>query len=419
MKDPASSTSSTSSASSTSFRRNQIAVTAAAFVGFTGFTLVMPFLALYIQELGATDRADIAFWTGITLGVTPAISALCGPLWGRVGDRFGNKLLVQRSLVGGLLVMVLMAYASRPWHLFALRAVQGFIAGYGPLTLAMAALSAPPDRMARAIATVQTAQRMGPAIGPVIGGVLASVLGLRNVFFVAAGVYALASLIMALLYVEPSRRAAAGKDGGRVSFRDILAFENFVLLMMVIFGLQLVDKSFGPVLLLYLNQLGYGAEQSAVLAGILFSVLAFSGALGNQLAATLLKRMTPRNVIDGAVLSGAAALAVFAFAGTTWLLLASMLLFGASVGTANTASFTAAGTVIPRHVHGASFGLLSSASLIGFAVSPILSGLVAARSIRAVFVAGVVALAVLAVIVRRVMVERSRQIEPAPTVEEA
>jgi DHA1 family multidrug resistance protein-like MFS transporter len=399
--------------------RNQIAVTAAAFVGFTGFTLVMPFLALYIQQLGATDRADIAFWTGITLGVTPAITAICGPFWGRVGDRFGNKLLVQRSLIGGIVIMILMAYATRPWHLFALRAIQGLIAGYGPLTLAMAALSAPPEGMGRAIATVQTAQRMGPAIGPVIGGLLASMVGLRNVFFVAAGVYALASVIMAVLYHEPQAKGANGRRGGQVSFRDILAFENFLLLMMVIFGLQLVDKSFGPVLALYLNQLGYGAEQSAILAGVLFSVLAVFGAFGNQLAATLLKRMTPRAVIDTAVLTAAAALALFAVSSQAWLLLAAIGLFGACVGTAMTASFTAAGSVVPRHVHSASFGFLSSASLIGFAVSPILSGIIAARSIRGVFVSGVVALAVLAVLVRRVMVEARPQVEPAPAVEES
>jgi MFS transporter, DHA1 family, multidrug resistance protein len=403
----------------TASSRNQFAVIAAAFVGFTGFTLVMPFLALYIQELGATDRADIAFWTGITLGVTPAITAICGPFWGRVGDRFGNKLLVLRSLLGGIVIMILMAQATRPWHLFALRAVQGLIAGYGPLTLAMAALSAPPERMARAIATVQTAQRMGPAIGPVIGGVLASMVGLRNVFFVSAGVYALASLIMGLMYREPVARGDGRAGSEQVSFRDILAFENFLLLMTVIFGLQLVDKSFGPVLVLFLNQRGYSAEQSAVLAGVLFSVLAVAGAFGNQLAATLLKRMTPRAVIDTAVLTAAAALALFAFGEATWLLMVAIAAFGAAVGTAMTASFTAAGSVIPRHVHGASFGFLSSASLVGFALSPILSGIIAARSIRAVFVSGVVGLAVLAVIVRRVMVEPPPQLEPAPTVEEA
>ena len=69
-----------------SWKRNQAAITAAAFVGFTGFTLVMPFLPLYFQELGLTDVGDIALWTGVTLGVSPAIAALTAPLWGRVGD---------------------------------------------------------------------------------------------------------------------------------------------------------------------------------------------------------------------------------------------------------------------------------------------------------------------------------------------
>jgi DHA1 family multidrug resistance protein-like MFS transporter len=399
--------------------RNLIAVTAAAFVGFTGFTLVMPFLALYMQQLGVTEPADIAMWTGATLGVTPAITAFCAPFWGRIGDRFGRKVLVQRSLVSGIVVMVLMAYATRPWHLFALRAVQGLVAGYGPLTLAMAAASVPQQRLARAIATVQTAQRMGPAIGPVVGGLLASAFGLRQVFLVAAGVYVAASLIMAVFYVEPSGRSGDGRRPERVPFRNVLAFENFLLLMVVIFGLQLVDKSFGPVLLLYLNQLGYGAEQAAVLAGLLFSVLAVAGAAGNQLAAALLKRMTARAVIDAAVLTAAAALAAFALRGELWVLVTAIAIFGASVGTAMTAAFTAAGSVIPRHVHGVSFGFLSSASLVGFAVSPIVSGLVAGRSIRVVFFSGVVALLVLALIVRRVMVDRNLQIETAPTVDES
>jgi DHA1 family multidrug resistance protein-like MFS transporter len=399
--------------------RNLIAVTAAAFVGFTGFTLVMPFLALYMRELGVTEPADIAMWTGATLGVTPAITALCAPFWGRIGDRFGRKVLVQRSLISGIVVMLLMAYASRPWHVFALRAAQGFVAGYGPLTLAMAAASVPQDRLAGAIATVQTAQRMGPAIGPVVGGLLASAFGLRQVFLVAAAVYVAASAIMALFYVEPSMTSHEGRRPQHVPFRNVLAFENFLLLMAVIFGLQLVDKSFGPVLLLYLSQLGYSADQAAVLAGLLFSVLAVSGAAGNQLAAALLKRLTARAVIAAAVLTAAGALAVFAWRGEMWILVVAIATFGASVGTAMTASFTAAGSVIPRHVHGVSFGFLSSASLIGFAVSPIVSGLVAGRSIRVVFVSGVVALVVLALVVRRVMVERTLEIETAPAVEES
>jgi hypothetical protein len=49
------------------------------FIGFTGFTLVMPFLPLYIAELGTTDVGEIAMWTGLTLGATPSVTAISLP----------------------------------------------------------------------------------------------------------------------------------------------------------------------------------------------------------------------------------------------------------------------------------------------------------------------------------------------------
>src|SRR5947208_12216363 len=128
--------------------RNLFAVTAASFIGFTGFTLVMPFLPLYFKLLGVQDVGEIAMWSGLTLGVTPGLTALLAPFWGRLADRYGRKIMVERSLVSFVIVMGAMAYVQRPWHVFALRALQGLFAGYGSLTLTMAADSAPPDRMA-------------------------------------------------------------------------------------------------------------------------------------------------------------------------------------------------------------------------------------------------------------------------------
>ena len=65
--------------SDTSWQRNVYAVTAASFLGFTGFTLVMPFLPLFIAQLGVTDVGAIALWTGVSLGVTPALTAMLAP----------------------------------------------------------------------------------------------------------------------------------------------------------------------------------------------------------------------------------------------------------------------------------------------------------------------------------------------------
>jgi MFS transporter, DHA1 family, multidrug resistance protein len=403
-----------------SWRRNQIAVVAATFVGFTGFTLVMPFLSRYIQDLGVTDTGEAALWTGITLGITPGIVALCAPLWGRVADRFGNKLLVQRSLFSCVVVMALMAKATEPWHLFALRAAQGLLAGYGSLTLTMAARSAPSEQMASAIGAVQTAQRFGPAIGPAIGGLLASAVGLRNTFLVSSLVYVIAFIMVTVMYKERSDDVVHPRAAEeRVSFSNVLAFENFLLLMFVIFALQMVDRSFGPVLLLHVTQIGYESGRAALLVGALFSALALSGVVGHQLAAVLLRRTTARAVIVVALLAAAASLMLFALVESAVVMLVAITAFGVSTGTALTTSFTAAGSVVPRHAHGVGFGFLTGAALIGSAISPALSGLLAARSINAVFLTGAVALTLLVLLVRRLMVERNLPVEPAPAMDEA
>jgi MFS family permease len=96
----------------------------------------------------------------------------------------------------------------------------------------------------------------------------------------------------------------------------------------------------------------------------------------------------------------------------------ALALFGLGHGAAITTAFTAAGAVIPRRAHSSGFGFLSGASLIASAVSPVMSGLLAARSIRLVFVFGVAGLGLLAIVVRRVMVQRGLTMEAAPAVDE-
>ena len=119
-------------------RRNILAAAGAGGIGFTGFTLVMPFLPLYIAELGTTDIGEITMWTGLILGATPTVTAISAPLWGRVGDKYGSKLLVIRSLTAFILTKSAMAFVTAPWQLFALRALLGVFAGYGALTMSMA-----------------------------------------------------------------------------------------------------------------------------------------------------------------------------------------------------------------------------------------------------------------------------------------
>jgi MFS transporter, DHA1 family, multidrug resistance protein len=397
-----------------SWRQNLFAVTAATFIGFTGFTLVMPFLPLYFQQLGVSDVGEIALWSGLSLGVTPAVTALMAPLWGRLADRVGRKIMIERSLASFVIVMSAMGYVTQAWHVFALRALQGLFAGYGALALTMAADAAPRERMAFAIGTVQTAQRIGPALGPVIGGTVAQLVGLRRAFLVTAGFYVVALVLVFTMYKETGFHARQeAKPRGRVSFRSVLAFENFILLIGVVFGLTFVDRSLGPVLPLYVAELGADMNDVPLISGVLFSISAGAGAIGNTVCRMLLARTSTRAVIAASAAVGALGTLAYAFAEGLGLLLLGTPLLGLAIGAASTAAYTTAGGVIPPHSRGTGFGLLSTGSLVGLALSPILCGLLGSLSLRAVFVLDTIVLVLLAILVRRLMVT-SRLTPTAP-----
>jgi MFS family permease len=203
-----------------------------------------------------------------------------------------------------------------------------------------------------------------------------------------------------------------------VTFRNVLAFENFILLMAVIFGLQFVDRSFGPVLPLYVAQLGIPARRVPVVAGVLFSITAGAGALGHHFCGRLLRRAAARRVIAASVGFGALGAVAYVLARGPWLLILGTLMFGLAIGVATTAAYTAASSVLPGTARGAGFGLLTTASLTGLALSPIVSGFLGATSIRAVFVLDAVVLVALAALVSRVMIVAPLAEATAPATEE-
>ncbi|MBE3095551.1 MAG: MFS transporter [Planctomycetes bacterium] len=391
---------------SVSWRRNQFAVTAASFIGYTGFTLVMPFLPIFISQLGVTEVGEVAVWSGLCLGVTPAVTALLSPAWGRVADRFGRKLMVERALISFVVIMAAMAFVRRPWQIFALRAVQGFFAGYGSLTLAMATESAPRERMAQAIGMVQTAQRLGPALGPVIGGLVAGLVGLRRSFLVAAAIYGVAFVLVLVMYRErPAREREAGASAERGRLGAVVRLPNFLVLMGVLFGIQFADRSFGPILPLYVVAIGVRPDRAALITGVLFSTLACSAAIGHHFCGRLLKRVTARRIIASGAALAATAVAVIALVPFVGGLGLAFAVFGAAVGAAMTAAYTAGGSVVPEGVHGTAFGVLSSSALVGLALSPVVSGLLWNVNIRSVFAFDIIVLIAVAAGVRRLMVD--------------
>src|SRR5262245_31339718 len=123
------------------WQRNVWALALVVFVAFVGFQSFSPFLPLYIRELGVEDPGAIALWSGLLSAVTPAVSGLLAPVFGRLADRFGRKAMLIRSLAGFIVIIGAMGLVTSVRQLFAARLIMGLFAGFTPMAMALASVS--------------------------------------------------------------------------------------------------------------------------------------------------------------------------------------------------------------------------------------------------------------------------------------
>jgi MFS family permease len=232
--------------------------------------------------------------------------------------------------------------------------------------------------------------------------VLASTVGLRETFVIASLVYFVGFVIILVAYREVPRAAVPHQHetDAPVSLAALRRLPHFVLAFSAVFGLQLADRSFGPILPLYLGQTGVAAARIAFLSGVIFTVSAAAAALGNQMTSWFFRRWKAQTVLPPAIVLSSAAAVVFGATAPVVVLLVAAGLFGLGLGLATTGVYTAAGHALPPISRGVGMSYLSTAYLLGLAVSPVLAGLIGAASMRAVFFVDAVGLAVLAWILR-------------------
>jgi DHA1 family multidrug resistance protein-like MFS transporter len=263
--------------------------------------------------------------------------------------------------------------------------------------------------MATAIGGIQTAQRLGPALGPVIGGTLAQAVGLRNTFLVSASFYLFALLLVIAGVREPKSRRPAEKAAlpGVTSFAMLARVPHFLLFMGTVFGLQLVDRSFGPILPLYLREAGAGAGIIPFLSGVIFTTTAASAALGNQTSGWLLRRWPTSTLVPAAAALAGVGTFVFGAGAPTSVLIVTAAILGLGLGVATTAVYTAASQAVPASSRTVAFSYLTTAYLSGLAISPVVAGLVGAFNVRAVFLVDAAGLGMLAWAVQKKMSVRA------------
>jgi len=379
------------------WERNQYVMTATVFVVFAGFAFVLPFLPLYVKELGVADEETAALWAGVLIGVAPLLAGLLAPVWGRLADRHGQKTMVLRALGAYVILLVLSALVRNVQELLATRIGIGLFGGIGPLGLAMATSLAPREQTGRAVGMVQGAQILSAAIGPFVGGALADTLGHRYTFLAAAIVCAAAFALVAVFYVEAPKLPVDTRTEPVASFGEILRLPNLLALLVVLFLVNFIGRSYSPILPSHLRSLGVHPGRLAFSTGLLISVYSVAAAASATALGRAAKDRSPHGLLVVSLIGGALTVLPMALVPSfDWLMLCAVLL-GLASGGALTLCYTIGGLSVPHENRTTAFGFFSAAALFGGAVSPSVAGLIAHWNLRGIYYLNAVLFLALAV----------------------
>ena len=129
------------------WQRTLYACWVAQFLSIVGFSFVMPFIPFYVRFLGVDTEAKVAIWSGLLVTASGLMGAVFAPIWGGLADRYGRKMMVQRAMFGGAVVMALSGFAADVQQLLVLRLVQGALTGTVVASTTLVAAITPKNRM--------------------------------------------------------------------------------------------------------------------------------------------------------------------------------------------------------------------------------------------------------------------------------
>ncbi len=297
------------------------------FLGFLDTVLLIPFIALYASELGASLSI-----TGLIIGLYSIANTPANVLFGQLIDRVGYKLPLIAGLIGDALSMFLYSLCRLPIHLALVRTLHGVTgASIGPATMSVIAASTGESQKGLKMGFYGISLATATLVGYGLSGTIASQLGYKAVFLFGAGMLAVGAMLGLLL---PGDRRKSSSEA-KTSFREVLekAKELLGKKGLTVSYCSIFAQYFGfggvvTLLPLYVKGLGlevFHVGMLLVTFSIMFIIAQFpSGALSDRIG-----RLIPTTI---GLSIGIVSLIVLPTMGTFPTLAAVMALYGIAYG---------------------------------------------------------------------------------------
>ena len=351
------------------------------FVMTAAFSMLSPIMPLFLPVLGVDSASAVALWAGVLAGTTSFVAAFASPLWGRLADRHGRKLMLLRSSIAVGVFAALMGAAMNVWQVFACRALMGVFAGFSSTAIALVASQAPEERLGFALGWLSTGQLVGSLVGPLIGGFLADATGSYRIPFYCTAATIAVSTGFVWFGVRERFVPTAQARGGRALLSGLIAVARspgllalFFVLLMAQFGVRTVQ----PVVTLFVKELLGDRPDLATLSGIAFSITGLANIVAAPFLGNKSDKIGYRRVLLIALLGAGLTTLPQAFAGSYWAFTAQRFAVGLFIGGILPTANALIGRLVPRAQRGTVYGITASAMFLGNSIGPLSGGAVAA-----------------------------------------
>jgi DHA1 family multidrug resistance protein-like MFS transporter len=352
-------------------------------ISASAFSISVPFLPLFIQQLGVHPLSRVEEWAGVVGSVNFLAAAVCAPIWGALADKYGRKAMVVRSSIFGAITSAMMGWSLNIWELTGARALMGMFGGFSSAATALVASQVPGSSLGFALGWMATAQMAGTLIGPVFGGIIAdAVHDYRAVYFWTAGGVLIAAIVGALFVHEKFEKKAPNAEklpSSRRQLLEILRHPELAPLLVVLMVTQATTLALSPVVPLFVQDMVGASPYLATFAGAAFAVVGVGDLLASPWLGKRSDQIGYRRIVLICLIGAGLFTIPQAWVHNVWVFLALRfgvgLFLGGIIPTAN----AWIGRLFPAEKRGMVYGLSYSASFGGMFFGPLGGGFLAAR----------------------------------------
>ncbi|QQS37646.1 MAG: MFS transporter [Ignavibacteriales bacterium] len=338
---------------------------------------IVPFLPLFVRELGITKLNETTFWSGLVFSGPFLVSFFLVPVWGVLGDKYGRKIMILRAIIGLAIAQFLIGFSQDVTQLFIARMIQGLLSGFLPAAMALIAASTPGDKMGYSLGILQSASAAGSVVGPIIGGVISDFLGFRNVFFVVSGLF-LVTGIAIVIFIKENREEKVTESYTLFQNWKYVITKKEILVPSLLIMLATMGFAFvRPLFVLFIETIEKDIALLPTITGMLYSIIGiFSTVSAAYWGRKVERGGIKKNLLIASSLTAAMYL-LHTVVSSAYQLIPIYILLGFGFGAIQPLLFTAIDSYTSKERKGGILGVATSFQILGNIIGPIAAGIIA------------------------------------------